>query len=210
MKKLSTIILFLLCAIAAKAVELRSCDLLFVVANPSEFSQAISRTTTIDGKEISFDHVAIVYVGCDSTLNVIEAVPETGVTVSSLDSFLQSCPTVNSQPAVVVKRLTCEIDTERIIQNALQFVGQPYDWWYLPDNGKMYCSELVYESYIPDNHIHIFDCEPMNFKTADGEYPDFWIRLFQEIDRPIPQGIPGTNPNSMANNPQLEEIYRFF
>lgn len=51
---------------------------------------------------------------------------------------------------------------------------------------------------------------PMNFKGADGNFPDFWIELFAEMGQPIPQGEPGTNPNQMAQESILPEVCRYY
>lgn len=62
----------------------------------------------------------------------------------------------------------------------------------------MYCSELVYESYLNEDGSHIFNAIPMNFRASDGSMPEFWTSLFARLGSPVPEGMPGTNPNSIA------------
>ena len=85
-------------------------------------------------------------------------------------------------------------------------VGRGYDLSFLPDNEEQYCSELVWNSYLKHDGGHIFTAAPMNFKSADGSYPEYWVWLFSRIGMPIPQGVEGTNPNDMARTPILKPV----
>ena len=96
------------------------------------------------------------------------------------------------------------------IERARKFIGQPYDYSFRPDNGKMYCSELVWESYLAPDGSRRFPARPMNFLAADGSLPRFWAELFAGLGEEIPQDIPGTNPNDMARDPQLKEVARYY
>jgi hypothetical protein len=96
------------------------------------------------------------------------------------------------------------------IERARKFIGQPYDYSFRPDNGKMYCSELVWESYLAPDGSRRFPARPMNFLAADGSLPRFWAELFAGLGEEIPQDIPGTNPNDMARDPQLKEVTRYY
>ncbi len=46
----------------------------------------------------------------------------------------------------------------------------------------------------------------MNFKNQEGEMPAYWTWLFGQLGEPIPQGVPGTNPQQMHASPQLVHI----
>ena len=107
------------------------------------------------------------------------------------------------------QRATTELLTRRI-ERARKFIGQPYDYSFRPDNGKMYCSELVWESYLAPDGSRRFPARPMNFLAADGSLPRFWAELFAGLGEEIPQDIPGTNPNDMARDPQLKEVTRYY
>lgn len=184
---------------------LKTGDLIFQVEGKSDFSQAIANSTSNDSDSMKFVHVGIIEVENDS-IKVIEASSEEGVRIIGLDEFLKNSPQLNGEPTVVIKRLNMEFPVEEAIERAKIHLGEPYDWWYLPDNGKMYCSELVYESYLDSNGKPIFQSQPMNFRNPDGSMPQFWIDLFQELGQPIPEGLPGTNPNDLSKHPLLQTI----
>ena len=46
----------------------------------------------------------------------------------------------------------------------------------------------------------------MNFKNKDGEMPEYWTWLFGLLGQPVPQGVPGTNPQMMLASPALEFV----
>lgn len=180
-------------------------DLLFCVAeSSSSMSSAIVESTkTTDS--LQYDHVAL-YAEIDGAASVIEASPSRGVVIVSLDDFLKNAALANGAPGVVVMRLplgAAAIDSA--VNRAISQVGRPYDWSYLPDNGKTYCSELIYESF-----VNVFDAKPMNFADSTGAIPQFWTDLFARAGETIPQGVPGTNPNDMARHHSLRLIYRYF
>ena len=195
---------------SSSAQELKSGDLLFVIDSDSSFSSAITDATKALSDSLSFVHVAILEVQDDLKYNVIEANPKYGVRIVELKEFLEDTPKVNGAPGIIVKRLKIDFPITQSLQLARQHLGEKYDWWYLPDNDKMYCSELVYDSFLDSNGERIFEAKPMNFRKADGSMPEFWIKLFKELDSPIPEGLPGTNPNDLSKNPYLIEIYRYF
>ena len=89
-------------------------------------------------------------------------------------------------------------------------MGQHYDYSFQPDNGKLYCSELVWESYLAPDGSRIFPARPMNFRAADGSMPPFWSELFAKLGEEIPENVPGTNPNDMARDTALTEVFRWF
>ncbi|MBO4984894.1 MAG: hypothetical protein J6C87_04540 [Bacteroides sp.] len=179
--------------------SLRSGDLVFQVSAGSEMGEAITDATAADS--ISYDHVGIVFIENGKTF-VIEATPEQGVVLTAWEDFA-------GQADGVVMRLRQPFDVERTIARAKSHLGEAYDWSYLPDNGKMYCSELVYESYRTADGKPIFTARPMNFRNADGEMPAFWTDLFSRLGEPIPEGVPGTNPNDMAREASLEVVYQY-
>ena len=74
----------------------------------------------------------------------------------------------------------------------------------------MYCSELVWESYLAPDGSRLFPARPMNFRATDGSLPRFWAELFAELGEEVPQDIPGTNPNDMAKEAILERTGSYF
>ena len=92
------------------------------------------------------------------------------------------------------------------MENAKQFIGEPYDVAFLPDNGAKYCSELVRDSYLCKDGTHIFGESPMNFLDSDGQMPAYWTKLFGSLGMPVPQGVRGTNPQAMSKEDVLETV----
>ena len=104
---------------------------------------------------------------------------------------------------MVVRRMKDNSLAAEWIERAKTFLGQPYDSLFLPDNGAMYCSELVRESFLSARGEYLLEDKPMNFKGPDGEYPLYWKNLFEGLGMDVPQGVPGTNPHDMSNSPKL-------
>lgn len=188
---------------------LQEADLLFIVSGDSEFSEAIT-SATARHDDLKFDHVAMVYFDGEGNPNVLEASPKYGVHSVSLEEFVENSSLVCGKPGIVVMRLDIDFPAQQAIMNATNHIGAPYDWFYLPDNGMMYCSELIYESYIDNEGDHIFKSAPMNFRAEDGSMPEFWIKLYGELGCEVPEGLPGTNPQDLSKDPNLKEIYHYF
>ena len=106
--------------------QLRDGDLLFVVA-PS--ANAITEVT--QGKNsMPIDHVAIFFRREDKPM-VIEAIYE-GVVERPLETFLQE------EQMVLVGRIKGRWDPTTTLRNARLYLGLPYDFVFLPDNGAIY------------------------------------------------------------------------
>lgn len=180
--------------------------MLFVVASRGNFQEAIVEATA-QNDSLKFSHVAIVAVK-DGKPYVVEASSRGGVKRSGWNAFLSTVG--NGKPAIVVKRVVSEdFSAADALARAESHLGEAYDWSFYPDNGKMYCSELVYESYLLPDGSPLFTARPMNFRAADGSMPAFWTDLFEKLGEVIPEGIPGTNPNDLAKEPVLVEVTRW-
>lgn len=186
---------------------------------------SVAGTESEEPRQDDFDHVGI-FTLIDGKPAVIEAAPKKGVVATPLEEFLEEAR--ESGGGVVVKRLKAncmsgkedpdpkqrnlkinsEIDLDECVHRAEEMLGLPYDWSYLPGNGKIYCSELVYESFLDSEGRHIFTARPMNFRDSGGNLPEFWSDLFAKLGEPIPEGVPGTNPNDIARETSLTEVYR--
>ncbi len=207
MKKLTFLILAL-AAISCSRPALRSGDLLFVgipcdySLDPSAMGSGIAEAT---GRgDINYIHTAILEVGEDNVW-VIDATIKRGVARYPLDSFLVDFTLKDgSLPLLEVMRI--KDGPGDLVENAKKFVGQPYDVHFLPDNGCMYCTELVRDSYLAPDGTPLFPANPMNFKGPDGEFPEYWQQLFAALGEEIPQDIPGTNPQDMRDSPLLEKV----
>ncbi|MDE6375008.1 MAG: hypothetical protein K2L09_04605, partial [Alistipes sp.] len=164
-----------LLACARSEQPLRSGDLLFQVGRESAMSGAITAATGKDC-EFKFTHVGIAVIG-DRTDSVLEATSG-GVRMTALNEFLGKSARTKDRPLVIAMRLKDTTGVAASLRRARSFLGQPYDYSYRPDNGRMYCSELVWESYLTLAGERIFPARPMNFRAADGSMPVFWVELF--------------------------------
>ena len=214
MKRLSLFLVFCICLAASCARQpesLRTGDLIFV-GIPADYSlddnsmDAAIADATGSPDSLNLIHVAIAEVEGDQTW-IIDATIKYGVDRHPLDTFLtQFTLKDGSYPVFEVMRLKDDKVAETAVERAKSFVGTSYDVAFLPDNGALYCTELVQVSYLTDDGARIFPSAPMNFKNAEGEFPVYWQQLFSLIGQQIPQDIPGTNPQAMARDPQLKPV----
>ncbi len=207
--------LCLSCGHSAGRRPFRSADLVFVKI-PSGYSlgdgtmsEAITSSTSGADSSRMTIHIAILEVAGDSTW-IIDATIKRGVARYPLDTFLTDFRLKDgSLPVLAVKRPDVSAGQARqFVENAKKFIGQPYDVHFLPDNGAMYCSELVYNSYILPDGTHLFKERPMNFLSPDGEMPQYWTQLFALLGQEVPQGVMGTNPQDMSEDPSLRDVGR--
>lgn len=191
--------------------KLETGDLIFV-GIPMDYSleddtmaSAITESTG-NGSELNLIHVAIADVVRDS-IWIIDATIKHGVDRHPLDTFLTDFTLKDGTlPVFEIKRLKDNSLAETFVENAKQYLGQPYDSAFLPDNGAMYCSELVHDSYVTPDGEYIFSEAPMNFKDQDGNMPLYWEQLFAMLGMPVPQGINGTNPQQMSKDEVLRPV----
>ena len=190
----------------------RSGDLVFVQI-PADYdldddsmASAISESTA-SGEQLMTIHVAILEVEGDSTW-IIDATIKHGVDRHPLDTFLTDFTLKDgSLPVFDIKRVDVDdAQAQQFVESAKQFLGQPYDVYFLPDNGSMYCSELVDQAYVKEDGTHIFTEYPMNFKDGNGEMPVYWTELFALLGQEVPQGVMGTNPQKMSTEPVLSTV----
>ena len=166
--------------------KLHDGDLLFVVA-PS--ANAITEVT--QGKNtMPIDHVAI-YFRREGKPLVIEAIYE-GVVERPLEAFLQK------ERMVLVGRIKGSWDPTTTLRNARRYLGLPYDFVFLPDNGAIYCSELVQLSFVDRAGRPIFSTIPMSFHDESGKITPYWTDFYARRALDVPEGKPGTNPNEMS------------
>ena len=150
-------------------------------------------------------HVGMVDV-VDGEVFVIDAAPATGVSRRSLEDFIEAQRDANGTlPTMRWMRLRKAVGTNSFIAKARGLCGLPYDYSFLPDNGRYYCSELVYECYVAQGKP-LFEAAPMNFQNADGSYDPYWVDLFERQGMDVPQGLMGTNPESMSKSKCLKAV----
>lgn len=188
--------------------RLHTGDLLFQAGKNTEMTGAITAATGKEGL-LNFSHVGIAVVGGGAD-SVLEATTDGGVRLTTLAEFLDRSAKIGGRPAVVAMRLKDTAGVVAAVRRARSFLGVPYDYSYQPGASKLYCSELVWESYRAEDGSPLFTAQPMNFRAADGTLPQFWADLFARLGEPVPEGLPGTNPNDMAREEILEEVHRYF
>ena len=160
-------------------------------------------------ERINYTHVGIV-LHREAADSVLEATTEGGVRIVALAQFLDRSARIEGQPAVAAMRLRDTSGVAASVERARRQLGAPYDYWFLPDNGCYYCSELVCDHSLRPDGTPIFRTRPMNFRAADGSMPRYWEELFARLGEPVPEGVTGSNPNDLAQEPALYEVFRWF
>ena len=121
--------------------------------------------------------------------------------ICSISDFVTECDSASC--IIVVGRVQVPFQPQNSVANALSHVGKPYDFYFLPDDEEMYCSELVQKCYVSASGDLLFTTIPMTFRTASGELPDYWVKHYQKKGIPIPEGAPGSNPGELSRRPQV-------
>ena len=166
--------------------HLQSGDLLFV-SDTSGMGQAVKASTG------NYTHVALVERMGDN-LFIIDATPQYGVARHPFTSHL-------SPLTFHLYRLTVPFDTAAVIARAKSLLGKPYDNAFLPDNDAYYCSELIQTAF-----GDLFKSKPMNWRDKEGNLLEYWIKHFEKLGIPIPEGVPGTNPTDLSRSPLLRKL----
>lgn len=200
------------CKHSHHAEQLKEGDLLFQNLNCGDLCNAIEAVTEgVNGKD--FSHCAVV-INVNDTLKVIEAIGDK-VQINSLNKFFARSDDTSTIQNISIGRVKHQFENliPNAISNAKQLLGQPYDSDFLLDNGKWYCSELVYEIFKKANNQNdFFQLEPMTFKDPKTEsFFSAWIKYYRELNKEIPEGKPGINPGliSRSNKIQIIKIDNF-
>lgn len=182
--------------------DLKNGDLIFVGAENSAFSEAISNATKKDSA--NFTHTAIVEVSKDGIFVIEASSDKNGVVRTAWQDFQKE----NKKRHIELMRLkdSSNVDMNATITRAKSFLGQAYDFYFYPNNSKMYCTELVWEAYLDNKGKRIFEAKPMNFYAADGSLPVYFKELFEKLGVAVPQGVLGTNPNDMSKSKALYRV----
>ena len=160
-----------------------------------------------DSTKTTLIHVGILEVDQQDSLWVVDVTLKHGVMRDSVATFFRDFKRSNGKyPEMIVMRLKDTTHVAEYVRKAESFIGQPYDFDFMPHNGALYCTELVYESYVTPEGEHLFKEIPMNFKEEDGSYAIYWQNLFNRINVPIPQGHMGTTPDSMMESECLRPV----
>ena len=225
-KTVAVYMLLLLIALgcsSTNAPDLKDGDLLFVVnGNGNDITDV---TVGVDG--LGIDHVAVYAEG-----NVIEAIPESGVVESPLDSFLVR---LSENETVLVGRVD-GLDVKASVDNARRLLGLPYDDIFMPGDSAVYCSELVQMSFVFSGQRErvaadaadgtdgtdgtdctdgedsaaeaVFATIPMSFHDSTGRVTGFWTKFYAARGLTVPEGEPGTNPGQLSRDPNVRILGR--
>ena len=154
-----------------------------------------------------YTHVALVESVGD-TVWIIDATPAQGV---SRRPYILSNRDKQSVPDIF-RPYAATYDMDSVLTRARSYIGQPYDKAFLPDNGALYCSELIYECFLEDYSYesgtdrHLFKAGPMNWRDANGNLPKYWVKHFKKLKMAVPEGVMGTNPTDLSRSPLLRRL----
>lgn len=189
---------------ASRYTMLREGDLLFCI---NATGNAITDVT--EGTEkLNIDHVAIAHYRGDS-LYALEAVKQ-GVVLTKIDSFMKRNSRNASLPQVLACRLRDTTGVWRSVSRALTHLGKPYDYNFMPDDERIYCSELVQKSYVNAKGKLIFSPIPMSFHDRNGRITDYWKAYYGQQGLRVPEGKQGSNPGDLSRRKELTVVYRFY
>ena len=174
-------------------------DFLFLDLDCGPLCDAIEAVTEgAAGRD--FSHLGLVYKKGDSVF-VLEAMGN-AVCKTPLNRFLS----YTKKPALHARLKKAH---QHLIPKAIEFslaqLGKAYDDAFLPDNGKYYCSELVYDAFREANQGKaFFELQPMTFRQPGSQ--DFfpvWVDYYRKLGMPVPEGVAGCNPGGISRSPFL-------
>ena len=202
--RISWMIIFWLCisklAVAQEKHILQKGDFLFLDLDCGGLCDAIEAVTEgASGKD--FSHLGMVCSQGDS-LMVLEAIGSS-VRLTRVSSFLA----YTKKPALLARLKPAFQNLIPLAETfGLNMLGMPYDDAFLPENGKYYCSELVYDAFKKANAGKpFFQNSPMTFrKPGSKEYFPVWVEYYQKLGIEIPEGKEGCNPGGISRAPELE------
>ena len=187
-----------------KYAMLREGDLLFCIAVKGNAITDVTEGT----ENLNIDHLAIVHYRGNSPY-ALEAVRQ-GVVLTEIDSFMKRNSRNASLPLVLASRLRDTTGVSHSVSRALTHLGKPYDYNFMPDDDRIYCSELVQKSYVDVNGELIFKPIPMSFHDRNGRITDYWKAYYGRQGLQVPEGEPGSNPGDLSRRKELTVVYRFY
>ena len=198
--------------------QLQIGDILFQDLDSSPLCDAIEIVTP-GYNNYNFSHIGIIVeLGDPNCINpnyiyednirVLEAIPNK-VTTTRLDSFLNRSIDSNEKPKVIVGRLKKRyqysiLDAVKFLKNK---IGMEYDDYFIKDNNKYYCSELIYEAFEKDS---VFRLYPMTFiDPITNNTMNLWQEYYNELETKIPEGEPGINPGIMSISENIKIVHKY-
>ncbi len=198
---------FLLCSLQQAVlaqlpnnIKLQSGDFIFQDLDCGPLCDAIEQVTQSYAGH-HFSHIGLVYLKGDTTY-IIEAIGKE-VQLTPLVKF--SARTKNKMYIGRVKKRYKAV-AKKAIQFALKQIGVPYDDEFLYNNGKYYCSELIYDAFKwANSNNDFFVLQPMTFKqpNSDQFFP-VWVAYYKKLGVPIPEAAAGINPGGISTSDKIE------
>jgi len=185
-------------------IELQNGDLLFVGAKSEDLSGAINRVTQRETSK-AFDHVALVEV-FHGRIYLIHATGEKGTLREPIGDYIQRSS--SERRGLFIFRLKSDYQPciPDAIAEAKKWLGKPYNWSYVLNDSSVYCSDLVERAF---RKCHLFELEPMTFKDPETkEFDAYWVRFYDALGIPVPEGQLGCNPNGLAASDKLSIVGR--
>ncbi len=194
-------LLFITPSFSQDKANLKEGDLIFQNLNCGPMCEAINEVTT-GYQGLKFNHMGLVVIQDGQTF-VIEASGK-AVKKTPLDQFL-----LYSSETMYLARLRQAYSY--LIPEAIAFaneqIGIPYDDDFLYDNGKYYCSELIYDAFQYAYKQPFFTLYPMTYKPlGSNEFFPIWVSYFAALNQAIPEGLPGCNPGGMSTSDKITVI----
>lgn len=182
-----------------KVADLQDGDLLLQNLDCGPLCDAIEKVTH-GYRGNDFSHIGLVYKRNDSAY-VIEAIGK-DVHLTPIAAF--AARTKNTMYVAELKPTYKKLNN-KAIQYALKQLGVPYDDVFLYNNGKYYCSELIYDAYKKANGGKpFFTLQPMTFKQpGTNTFFDAWVDYYKELKSDIPEGKPGINPGGISTSDKI-------
>jgi hypothetical protein len=182
-------------------------DLLFQDLDCGELCDAIEAVTpAVKGKKLS--HIGMV-VSKDDSLFVLEAIGK-DVHLTRLKEFIRRNRDASGKPKIIVGRMKKEFRqlNKEAAAFAMKQLGTPYDETFQYDNGRYYCSELIYDAYkIANGGKEVFTLAPMTFKDpATSQTFPAWAAYYDAMHMFTPEGQPGCNPAGIANGGKVDIV----
>ncbi|MCK5782112.1 MAG: hypothetical protein KAH10_05950 [Flavobacteriales bacterium] len=192
-----------------EAYKAQEGDLLFQDLDCGPTCDAIEAVTW--GRDsVKFSHIGLV-IKDNGEWKVLEAISK-GVILTPIDDFLNRSSDFYGNPKVWVGRLASEYLylIKGVVNQKNDVLGKEYDNEFLYDNGKYYCSELIYDMFKKANgDIPFFELEPMTFKSLKtGEYFPVWISYYNKLNIDIPQDSLGINPAGISRSKKIEIVVK--
>jgi hypothetical protein len=185
----------------AQKNKLKTGDILFQKMNCGDLCEAIHAVTEgYDGND--FSHLGLVVIKNDSVF-IIEAAGN-AVRKVTLEQFSE-----NTKTTMFIGRVKSKY--KKLIPQVISFsklqIGIPYDDDYLYDNGKYYCSELIYDAFLNAYGKPFFELQPMTFKQPQtNEFFPAWVDYYKSLKIEIPEGKPGCNPGGISTSKKIKIV----